>query len=167
MEVISALRDRSGNIYLKSAVVLLAAALFVSAGLSIYHVYHTFGTVREKVNEAVLAVAAANVSEFYGGSRESDGYARHPAGNGRFESNCNTGEVLVALARSAGGSVTGTTIQTDSYTVTVVSTECVNQVGGVLHFITTIRAVVPLDVGDVSIPIEKVIEVRSQYDTRF
>lgn len=167
MEVISTLRCRSGNIYLKSAVVLLIATFFVSVGLSIYHVYHTFGTVREKANEAVLAVAAANVSEFYGGSRESDGYARHPTGNGDFAASCSTGDILAALAYSTNGAVAGGTIQTGSYTITISGVDCVNQVGKNLRFVTTIQVVVPLDIGGISIPIEKAMKVKSQYDTRF
>ena len=167
MEVVSTLRDRNGNVYLKSAVVLLIAAIVVSVGMSIYHVYHTLGAVREKVNEAVLAVAAANVSEFYGGSRESDGYARHPAGNGGFAASCSTGDILAALAYSTNGAVAGATIQTDSYAITISGVDCVNQLGRNLRFVTTIQVVVPLDIGGISIPIEKAMEVKSQYDTRF
>jgi len=69
------LREQRGEILLDSALKLLIWAIVLSAGVEIFHVYHTLGLVREKTNEAVLAVAAVNVAEFYGGAREADGFA--------------------------------------------------------------------------------------------
>jgi len=56
------LREQRGEILLDSALKLLIWAIVLSAGVEIFHVYHTLGLVREKTNEAVLAVAAVNVA---------------------------------------------------------------------------------------------------------
>ena len=162
------LKSTQGTFVVRASVGLLCAALLFSAGLSIFHVYHVFGRVRETINESVLAVAAANVAEFYGGSRESDGYARHPY-NGGFAHNISS-DVVDTLARSVGAADIGhdgTITVGDSYTITNISTQYVNSVGSILNFTTTVTVVVPLEVGGIEIPITKTMEVRSSYDTKF
>ena len=58
------------------------------------------GAVRDNVNEAVPAVAADHIAEFYGGAREADGFARHPE-DGAFNFNINTGDVQDKPAQAA------------------------------------------------------------------
>lgn len=169
MEIGAKLHDRHGQFAVSTAIKLIAVALAFSVGLSICHVYFTIGGVREKVNESVLAVAAVNVSEFYGGARESDGYARHLSGAG-FISSINTDDVVDTLARSCaatGIDADGTIIVGGSYRISDVSTRYVNYGGGILNFTTTLTVTVPLDLGDIEIPIKKTITVRSSYDTKF
>lgn len=169
MEITNKLRSERGEFTVSTAFRLILSAMLFAALLSVLHVYYTIGSVREKVNESVLAVAAANVAEFYGGAREADGYARHVDGTA-FASAISTDDVVDTLARSCGASAVGskgTIVVGDSYRLSNVTTEYVNSSGSILNFKTTLTVQVPLDLGDVSIPINKTIVVRSSYDPRF
>ena len=164
------MNDTSGEFALKGAVVLVAFAIVLSAALSIFHVYHVIGAVREKTDEAVLAAAANNVAEFYGGARESDGFARHPE-DGRFACNLSADDVADNLAQSLGA--TDRTEDNritvgDSYVVSSLNPQYVNYDGTNLHFDTTLTVTVPLSAGGLALSdITKTIEVKSSYDPRF
>lgn len=169
MEIINKLREQRGDFAVRWAGVLLGACFLLSVMLSVWHVYYVLGRVRETVNESVLAVAAVNVAEFYGGAREADGYARHPEGVS-FAFSIDTDDVIDTLSRSVGAtqiSADGTITVGSSYVITDILTRYENTVGSVLNFKTTITVIVPLDLGNIVIPIEKTTEVRSSYDTKF
>ena len=169
MEVLKKLREQRGEFAVRFSVGLLIFLLVFNLGFSFWHVYHVLDRVRETVNESVLAVAAVNVAEFYGGARESDGYARHPEG-GSFAFLIDTDDVISTLSRSVGATqiaADGTITVGSSYVIKNISTQYENTVGSTLNFTTTITVVVPLDLGNVDIPIEKTIKVRSSYDTKF
>lgn len=169
MEIAYALRSDRGEFTVSTAIKLIIAAMLFAVLMSIFHIYYVIGSVREKVNESVLAVAAANVAEFYGGARESDGFARHVDGMA-FISTISTDDVVDTLARSCGATAVGsagTIIVGDSYRLSQVATEFVNVSGAVLNFKTTLTVIVPLKIGTASFPINRTIVVRSSYDPRF
>ena len=126
------------------------------------------GNVREKVNESVLAVAAVNVAEFYGGARESDGFARHPV-EGGFAYVIDTVDVMTTLALALGATARSDSSITvgESFTISNLSTQYVNNSGSILRFRTTLTVTVPLDLGNISAPIERTMVVNSSYDTKF
>lgn len=166
--VLSKLREQRGEFSVRFSVGLLIGLLVFSVGFSVWHVYYVLDRVRETVNESVLAVAADNVAEFYGGGRESDGYARHPF-NGGFAYNIQD-DIIDTLATSVGATAIGaddSIIVGSSYTIKNISTQYVNSSGSILNFITTVTVVVPLDLGNVEIPITKTMRVKSSYDTKF
>ncbi len=167
------LRGRKGEFTFAAAVRLMAAALLVAAMMAVYHVYYTIGAVREKVNESVTAVAAANVAEFYGGARESDGHARH-YDSGSFASVVTTDDVLDTLSRSVGASgygAAGEIVVRDSYTISGLSTSYVNgSLSGAttaLNFKTKLTVTVPIRFAGINVPIQKTITVRSSYDPKY
>lgn len=168
MEGLSILRSRRGEFAFRCAVGAMIAALVLSAAFSILCVYHAVGTVRENVNEAVLAVAAVNVSEFFGGSRETDGYARHPDSGG-FSVSLDAEDVRTTLARAIGGTVgrDGSITVEDAYVIRDLNTVYQNTDGSVLCFTTTLTVIVPLKLGGISVPIQKMLEVSSRYDAKF
>lgn len=168
MEALTHLRSQRGEFAFRWAVGLLAASILFFAGLSIWHVYHVVGKVREKVDEAVLAVAAVNVSEFYGGARETDGYARHMDGDD-FAVQLDTQDVLNTLARSVGGSLAadGTITVDGSYVIRTLAVRYENREGSILRFRAILTVAVPLELGGMTVPIEKTIKVCSGYDTKF
>ena len=168
MEIARKLQEQRGEFVVHGAFKLLIGALLLSVGLSIFHVYHVMGSVREKVNESVLAVAAVNVAEFYGGARESDGFARHPVDDG-FAYSIDTEDVISTLATELGATAHSENSLTvgESFTISNLSTQYVNNSGSILRFRTTLTVTVPLDLGNVSAPIERTMVVNSSYDTKF
>lgn len=169
MEIARFIRNERGEFTFSAAFRLLALALLGAVMLEVMHVYFTIGSVREKVNESVLAVASANVAEFYGGARESDGYARHVVGNS-FASAVNTDNVIDTLARDCGATSvdeSGHIVVRDSYELQGINTRYVNSTGAVLNFNTKLTVIVPFKVFGTVFPISKGIEVKSSYDPRF
>ena len=169
MKACAKLRDCSGDFLLKSAITITIAALALSAAITVYHVYHVMGAVRDKVNEAVLAVASVNVSEFYGGAWESDGFARHREDD-RFTEAITTDAVVDQLAQSLGATdlAADDTITVGDYTVSGIDTQYFNSMGGNLNFRTRLTVTIPLSVGGlIPTSITKTIEVKTSYDPRF
>lgn len=169
MEIGSLLRDRRGEVFFSSAVKIMLAALVLAVLMSIFHVYYTIGAVREKVNESVLAVASANIAEFYGGAREGDGFARHYEG-GTYASAVSSDDVLETLSQSVGASTVddaGEITVRSSYSISMLQTSFVNSTGNVLNFKTTLTVTVPLKLAGITVPISKDILVRSSYDPKF
>lgn len=170
MEVSAKLKDCSGDFLLRSAITVTIAALTLSAAIAVYHVYHVIGAVRDKTNEAVLSVAAANVSEFYGGARDSDGFARHRE-DGRFAESITTDAVVDQLAQSLGAtdvSDDDTITVGTAYTVSGTNTRYFNSSGTNLNFLTRLTVTVPLSVGGlIPASITKTIEVSTSYDPKF
>ena len=171
--LIRVLRSCKGEFTFGTAVRLMAAALLIAAMMAVYHVYYTIGAVREKVNESVTAVAAANVAEFYNAARESDGHARHYEGSS-FASLVTTDDVLDTLSRNVGASdygPAGEIIVRDSYTISGLSTAYVNGsvsgTSGALNFKTTLTVTVPIRFAGINAPISKTIVVRSTYEAKF
>lgn len=164
------MRENSGQFLFKSALRLLGGAIILSASISIYHVYHSLGVVREKTNEAVLAVATVNVPEFYGGARESDGFARHPE-DGYFGFSIATDDVVDRLVQSLKAtdlSTDDTITVGDSFTVQSINTQYVNYSSGNLNFRTTLTVTVPLSAGGILLPaVTKRMEVGTSYDPKF
>lgn len=169
-QICGALRSRCGQFLLGTAIKLLAAAIVVGAGVEVYHVYHVMDTVRTTTSEAVLAVAAANVSEFYGGAREADGFARHPE-DGAFASYVSTDDVVDQLMRMLGVTdlaADDTMTVGRSFSVRNVQTQYVNFDGTNLHFRTTLTVSVPLSMGGILLPsITKNMEVMTSYAPKF
>lgn len=162
------IRNNAGEFVLKQAIGLLIFVMVLSSTLAIYHVYYVIGTVREKTNEAVLAVASSNVAEFYGGARESDGYARHPE-DGAFSFSISTEDVLDNLLSSTGAVETGDgTLKRESFSIRNLNTDFINYDGKDLHFTTTLRVEVPLVGGGFALTsIQKNLEVESCYAPKF
>lgn len=164
------LKEQRGEFLLSTAVKLLIGAMLLSAGVEVFHVYHTLGIVREKTNEAVLAVAAVNVPEFYGGAREGDGFARHPE-DGAFTYNITTDDVVDQLVQSMNAtnlSEDDTITVGKSFSVASLHTRYVNSVGGDLNFQTTLTATVPLELGGILLPaVTKDMEVKTSYAPKF
>ena len=164
------LKEQSGQFLLSTAVKLLIGAILLSAGVEVFHVYHTLNVVRDKTNEAVLAVAAVNVPEFYGGAREADGFARHPE-DGYFVFNITTDDVVDQLVQSldaTGLSDDDTITVGKSFSVTSLRTQYINYSGGDLNFETTLTATVPLELGGILLPaVTKRMEVRTSYAPKF
>ena len=126
--------------------------------------------MREKTNEAVLAVAAVNVPEFYGGAREGDGFARHPE-DGYFAFNVTTDDVVDRLVQSLDAtnlSEDDTITVGESFSVASLRTQYVNYSGGNLNFQTTLTATVPLELGGILFPaVTKNMEVKTSYAPKF
>ena len=164
------LKEQSGQFLLSTAVKLLIGAIVLSAGVEVFHVYHTLGIVREKTNEAVLAVAAVNVPEFYGGAREGDGFPRHPE-DGHFAFNITTDDVVDTLVQSLDAtdlSEDDTITVGKSFSIASLQTQYVNSAGGDLNFQTTLTATVPLELGGLLLPaVTKNMEVRTSYAPKF
>ncbi|MEA4993935.1 MAG: hypothetical protein VB060_08925 [Oscillibacter sp.] len=164
------LREQRGEFLLSTAMKLLAGAMLLSAAVEVYHVYHTLGVVKEKANEAVLAVAAVNVSEFYGGAREGDGFARHPE-DGSFAYSIATDDVVDMLVQSlnATGLDEDDTITVGkSFSVASIRTQYMNYSGGNLNFQTNMTVTVPLELGGVLLPaVTKQMEVKTSYAPKF
>lgn len=164
------IKEQRGEFLLSTAVKLLIGVIFLSAGVEVFHVYHTLGIVREKTNEAVLAVAAVNVSEFYGGAREADGFARHPE-DGAFTYNITTDDVVDTLVQSLNAtdlSEDNTITVGKSFSVASLHTQYVNSVGGDLNFQTNLTATVPLKIGGMLLPaVTKQMEVKTSYAPKF
>lgn len=169
MEVIRCLKASRGEFTVKGAIVLLIVAILTSAGMSIWHIYAVCEDVREKTNESVLAVAAVNVPEFYGGARETDGFARHGEGEGAFGSDIYSEDVLETLTYAVGGSLTAANRVevAGSFDVYDLHTEYVNAEGSILHFRTTLTVQIPLKLYGVTCTVTKRMEVRSSYDPKF
>lgn len=120
------------------------------------------------MDEAVLAVAAYNVAEFYGGAREMSGQARHAMGGNQFASSVFSGDVIDQLNRSLGGELSGNRIQKDSWSVENLQTSYVNSEGGNLNFRTSLTVKVPFKIGSLPpVMIERRMEVASSYAPRF
>ena len=169
-QVRGTLRDKGGQFLLGTAVKLLAAAIVVGAGVEVYHVYHVMDTVRTAASEAVLAVAATNVSEFYGGAREGDGFARHPE-DGVFASYISTDDVVDQMVRMLGVTdlaADDTMTVGRSFSVRNVRAQYVNFDGTNLHFRTTLTVSVPLSMGGILLPdITSNMEVMTSYAPKF
>ncbi|WP_352415538.1 hypothetical protein [Oscillibacter ruminantium] len=165
------LREQRGELLLDSALKLLIWAIVLSAGVEIFHVYHTLGLVREKTNEAVLAVAAVNVAEFYGGAREADGFARHPEDGGTFGFSIATDDVVDQLVQSLHTtdlSVDDTITVGKSFSVTSLQTRYTNYSAGNLNFQSTLTVTVPLELGGLLLPaVTKQMEVKTSYAPKF
>lgn len=164
------LREQRGEFLLSTAMRLLAGAMLLSAAVEVYHVYHTLGVVKEKANEAVLAVAAVNIAEFYGGAREGDGFARHPE-DGSFVYSITTDDVVDMLVQSlnATGLDEDDTITVgESFSVASIRTQYMNYSGGNLNFQTNMTVTVPLELGGVLLPaVTKEMEVKTSYAPKF
>ena len=171
MEMTAKLQEQRGEFLFITAVKLLAAAILLSAGMEVFHVYHTLGVVREKTNEAVLAVAAVNVAEFYGGAREADGFARHPEDSGTFAYSIATDDVVDQLIQSLNATDRkddDTIVVGSSFNVSALSTRYVNATGGNLNFQSNLTATVPLKIGGMLLPaVTKRMEVKTSYAPKF
>lgn len=170
MEMINTLREECGEFLLSTAIKLLAGAMLLSAAVEVYHVYHVLGVVKEKANEAVLAVAAVNVPEFYGGAREGDGFARHPE-DGSFAFSIATDDVVDVLVQSLNAtdlSENDTITVGESFSVASIRTQYINYSGGSLNFQTNMTVTVPLELGGVLLPaVTKRMEVKTSYAPKF
>ncbi len=165
--------SQKGEFTVSTAARIMIIALLTAAMMSVYHVYAAIGNVREKVAESVTAVAAANVAEFYGGARESDGNARHYE-SGTFASLISTDDVMDTLSRSVGASdygASGELIVRDSYTISNLSTVYVNGntsgAADALNFRTTLTVTVPIRFAGINTSVKKTIVVRSTYDPKY
>lgn len=169
MEIGAKLKDCKGDFLLKSAITVVIAALALGAAITVYHVYHVVGAVRDKVNEAVLAVASVNVPEFYGGARDSDGFARHHE-DGSFTDTITTDAVVDQLAQSLGATdlADDDTITVGDYSVGGIDTQYFNSSGSILNFRTTLTVTVPLSLGGLTLSsITKTMEVNTSYAPKF
>ncbi len=168
--MISKLREQRGEFLLSTAVKLLAWAMLLSAAVEVYHIYHTLGVVKEKTREAVLAVAAVNVAEFYGGAREGDGFARHPE-DGSFAYSIATDDVVDMLVQSLNAtdlSEDDTITVGAAFSVASIHTQYINYSGGNLNFQTSMTVTVPLELGGVLLPaVTKEMEVKAYYAPKF
>lgn len=166
--MIKALRDQRGESSLHMGITCIIGVLLIALGLSAFHVFSVCSYTRTKVDEAVLAVAAYNVPEFYGGARELSGQARHALGGGQFHSDIFSDDVIDQLGRSIGGEVSGNTITKSSWRIEELHTVYNNSEGGNLNFTTHLTVKVPFKVGNLPpIVIEKRMEVSSSYAPRF
>lgn len=157
---------KAGTITVRTAIVLIFVIILVAVGVSIFHLYHTFGKVREKTNESVLAVAALHVHEFYGGAREGDGYARHPE-MGSFTASISSADVQQTLCSALGGEMSGNRILTKSFSITDLTTVYMNAAGGKLHFTTSLTVTATLRIFSGHKQITKDMVVRSTYEPKF
>ena len=148
------------------AVILLIGVMLLSVYMNVRHVYDTIDTVSEKTNEAVLAVAAANVAETYGGTREGVGTARRHMG-GSWGNFVSTTEVINSLQRMTNSTRQNNDLTAASYTLANISTRYVNIQNGNLNFITTVTVKIPISVGVPVPPIETVLEVHTTYEPKF
>lgn len=169
MEVKRLLQDRRGEVALSLSIIMLLALLFLAGLLQVHHVYVTIDQVKSKTNASVLAVAAANVPEVYGGARESVGTALHYADTG-WASTVSTAAVLDALRTSLGATMAPdwSKLETASYSVSDLNTRYVNEENGNLNFITRLKLTIPLSIGQPLIPpITTILEVRTTYEPKF
>lgn len=162
------LAERKGESGLHMAIVCVTGVMLIALGLATLHVFAVCSYTRSKVDEAVLAVAAYNVAEFYGGAREMSGQARHAMGGNQFASSVFSGDVIDQLNRSLGGELSGNRIQKDSWSVENLQTSYVNSEGGNLNFRTNLTVKVPFQIGSLPpVMIERRMEVASSYAPRF
>lgn len=162
------LAERKGESGLHMAIVCVTGVMLIALGLATLHVFAVCSYTRSKVDEAVLAVAAYNVAEFYGGAREMSGQARHAMGGNQFASSVFSGDVIDQLNRSLDGELSGNRIQKDSWSVENLQTSYVNSEGGNLNFRTSLTVKVPFQIGSLPpVMIERRMEVASSYAPRF
>lgn len=166
--MINKLKSRSGEITVKHAIQVVSFSMVFATLLVCLSSYFTLEGIREKVNNAVLAVAAINIPEAYGGIREGDGQARTASATG-FSSYVYSDDVFYTLAASLNASVPmgSTSILKDNYTIYNFATSYVNAIDG-LNFTTTFDIDLTYSLFNATLPpITIHMEVHSTYEAKF
>lgn len=171
MENIAAkLKDRNGAIALKLGFIMVILSIIIFTFITVARIYFIFDAAKERANEAVLAVAAYNIAEFYGGAREGDGYARHALGGNTFGSAVTTEDVLAQMAVSLDAEPLddNTLYKEGNYYIRNLNVRYVNTVDGNLNFLTTFTVIIQLSIAGSQIDgIEKDIQVNTTYAPKF
>lgn len=168
MEVIwRKLRERNGEISLRLSLILLGAVLIFIIVFNINYAYQVTDRIKDRTNEAVLAVAAANGPGAVAGIRESEALARKYDG-AYWQRQVSTDAVIDALETSlrctAGSDYL---IQRDgAFRLDNVATAYANADGDKLRFTTTMDLTIYL-MGGNALAIEIPLEVTTTYDPRF
>lgn len=166
MEIIcNKLRCQRGDMALRLGALAVVFAFVLFTVMQIARFYFVLDGVQEKTNEAVLAVAAINVPEFYGGAREGEGQARHPLGDGGFESLVSTDDVLAQMATTVGAEMTeeNVLLKQGNFAIEDLSVQYVNQSGGNLNFKTTLTVQIFFSFGN----FKKHMNVYTSYAPKF
>mgnify|MGYP007111640010 CR=1 FL=1 len=122
--------------------------------------------VRDRTNEAVLSVAAANGPCAAEGFREGETVSRTYTGTS-WQRSVTTEAVLDALQRSLGADRSGQSlIREGSYRIDSLVTSYVNENGDALHFTTTLRLTIFLMGGD-ALKVDRTLEVKTKYEAKF
>ena len=171
MESVAAkLKNKHGEIALKLGILLVVLTLVIFLAMQVWRIYFAFDSAKEKTNQAVLAVAAYNVAEFYGGAREGDGQARHPLGGGNFDSVVSTEDVIAQLAVMLNAEVIdNTTLHKEgNYRIEHLNVQYLNSVNGNLNFKTTFTLAIQFSFsGEQLDGIVSEVEVRTTYEPKF
>lgn len=163
------MRQKRGEVALHMAIILLVGVLLLATAMEVQHIYSTVSAVRDKTSEAVLSVAAANVSRVYGGTREASGAARRFNGT-HWESLVSTREVLGALAPALGATATGdaSLSREGSYEIQQLHTTFSGLEQERLTFKTTMTLKIRFSVGGALLPpLAHRVEVHTTYDAKF
>ena len=169
MEVIvSKLRERRGEVVVKFGVIVFLFMMFLSVVFVFLSAFFSLNDVKEKANNAVLAVAAVNIPQVYDGIREGKGQA-HQSGGGGLSKYIDTEDVFAVLAESLNATIErADTFSTSVYTVSQFQTEYENTLDGNLNFTSTFQVTLHLALLGELIPNLKFdMEVHSSYDPKF
>lgn len=163
------MKKHNGAIALHLALILLIGSMILSAGVVVYQMWYAVNMSKEKTNEAVLAVAAYNVSVFYGGAREGDGQAR-TAANANFYAYVATEDVMEQLLKTLPATQTDADTITkdgDGFSMTDMVTTYENYSNGVLNFTTTYTLRIPIRLLSAETTVDIDITTNSSYDPKF
>ncbi len=164
--VIRKLRDQQGEIGLRASVGLLVAVLLFLVVFNIRHAFQVIDFVKDKTNEAVLAVAAVNGPTAAGGVREGSAVSRNYTGAAWHRVVTSDG-VLDALQRNLGGEISGQSlIRAGSFRIDDLTTTYVNSDGANLNFHTTLDLTIYL-LGGENLAVTRRLEVTTTYEAKF
>ncbi len=164
--VIRKLRDQRGEVGLRASVGLLVAVLLFLVVFNIRHAFQVIDLVKDKTNEAVLAVAAVNGPTAAGGVREGAAVSRSYTGAAWSRVVISDG-VLDALQRNLGGEISGQSlIRAGSFQIDNLTTAYVNSDGSNLHFRTTLDLTIYL-LGGENLAVTRRLEVATTYEAKF
>ena len=168
MEVIKRkLQEENGEIALNLSLILLVSVIIFLIVFNVHHAYQATSRIKDRTNEAVLAVAAANGSGVVKGIRESEAVARKYDG-AYWQREVSTDAVIDALEvslRCTAGS--NYLVQRDgAFRLDNVATTYINADGDKLRFKTTMDITIYL-VGGSGLSITFPLEVTTTYESRF
>lgn len=163
--MIQKLQDKRGEIALRLGLLFLVATFLFVIVFDIRHAFQAIDTVKDRTNEAVLAVAAINGPRALGGLRDGEATVRNYNGSA-WERIVTTEDVVATLGRSLNATVSGNSLTREGYHIDNITTTYVNSDGGNLHFVTNMDITIFL-LGGENLAIDAHMEVKSTYEAKF
>ena len=169
MEIKKKLLEKSGTVALNIGIVVIVLVLLLAVTIEVYRMYHITNVVKDETNAAVLAVAAINVSGFYGGAREGDGQARTPS-PGDFSYLVQTDDVMIMMANSLSLETMGNDrlAQQGNFAIEDIHVRFENYTNETLNFVTQMELVIELSLSGEFLPnVRLPLEVKTSYHAKF